>query len=72
LSGTPLVVAIEGEPAPVLIGIHVGVQAWLRRPRMQLVHIARAVDADVGVAIRAAAERAVLLPAAGGRRGAAR
>ena len=60
LSGSPLVVAVEGEPAPILIGVHVGVLAWLARPRIQFVHVARAVDPDVVAAIRAATERAAL------------
>jgi len=75
LSGSPLVVAIEGESEPVVIGIHVGVQAYWRRQRLDFVHIARAVDPDVVAAIAAAEQRAALAQAASvpqGRRGVAR
>jgi hypothetical protein len=59
-SGSPLVVAIERERSPVLIGIHVGTQLTWTGTKLDFVSVARPLDAAVAAAIEAAADRAAV------------
>jgi hypothetical protein len=59
-SGSPLVVAIEREPSPVLIGIHLGTQLTWTGTELDFVSVARPLDAAIAAAIEAAADRAAV------------
>jgi hypothetical protein len=56
-SGSPLVVGIGLEP--VLIAIHVGSQLHWNGMKLDMVSVARSLDAEIAAAIEAAAARAV-------------
>lgn len=58
MSGSPLVVALEREPKPVLIGIHVGTALTWAGTKLSFVSVARPLDATVAAAIEAAVQRA--------------
>jgi len=62
MSGTPLVVALDVEPEPVLIGVQVGWQLQWRGRELDSVNVARPVDAAVVAAIEAAAKWAQAAP----------
>lgn len=59
MSGSPLVVGVEGEP--VVIGVHLGSLLEFDGSTLDFVRVGRALDAEIGAAIAAAA-RAVELP----------
>jgi hypothetical protein len=54
-SGSPLVVALEREPEPVLIGVHIGSQASWVGMKLDITSVARPLDAEIAAAIDAAA-----------------
>jgi len=58
ISGSPLVVALDSNPEPLLLGVHVGVQTRWRGTKLDFVRVARPIDAEVAAAITAAAARA--------------
>jgi hypothetical protein len=59
-SGSPLVMAIDGEPT--LIGIHLGTQLLFDGRKLDFVSVARPVDGEVGAAVASAIARAATLP----------
>jgi hypothetical protein len=60
-SGSPLVMAVDGEP--MLIGIHLGSQILFDGRKLDFVSVARPFDAQVGAAVASALARAASLPA---------
>jgi hypothetical protein len=60
MSGSPLVVALDRETAPVLLGIHIGTQLAWKGTKLDFVSVGRPLDATIAAAIAAAAERAAV------------
>jgi hypothetical protein len=60
-SGSPLVMAIDGQP--MLIGIHLGTQVLFDGRKLDFISVARSIDAEVGAAVDSASARAASLPA---------
>ena len=57
-SGLPLVIALDGEPEPVLIGVNIGRQSSWAGTKLDFTSVARPLDAEIGATIEAAAARA--------------
>jgi len=57
-SGLPLVIALDREPEPVLIGVNVGTQSTWAGTKLDFTSVARPLDAEISATIEAAAMRA--------------
>ena len=68
LSGSPLVVALDAAPEPLLLAIHIGTEMFWQGTKLNFVRVARPIDAEVAAAIEAAARRTIVLASNEGRR----
>jgi hypothetical protein len=59
MSGSPMVGGLAAEPEPVLIAIHIGTQMRWAGTKLEVVSVARPLDAEVAAAIEAAVAHAV-------------
>ena len=57
-SGLPLVIALDREPEPVLIGVNIGRQSSWAGTKLDFTSVARPLDAEISATIEAAAARA--------------
>jgi hypothetical protein len=57
-SGLPLVIALDREPEPVLIGVHIGSLWSWAGTKLDFTSVARPLDAEISATIEAAAARA--------------
>jgi hypothetical protein len=57
-SGLPLVIALDREPEPVLIGVNIGTQSSWAGTKLDFTSVARPLDAEISATIEAAAARA--------------
>jgi len=57
-SGLPLVIALDREPEPVLIGVNIGRQSSWAGTKLDFTSVARPLDAEISATIAAAAARA--------------
>ena len=57
-SGLPLVIALDREPEPVLIGVNIGRQSSWAGTKLDFTSVARPLDAEISATIERAAARA--------------